>query len=486
MGAERQDAQLAAHRRRWVASFPPRRLRPRSATVWLKVLRPLSVDSIRWLHQVVWWGHGLLAFGLIVGDPAHQGVPLGFLAAEPAAAEPRRAGAAAGVALESGVQTVRDYTWRQLLQVDACTWCGKCQEVCPGLRHRLPALTARPGPGASDPQLLRTPGQRPTANAASLHGQLVQPDELWACCTCRACEDVCPVLRRAPAADHRPAPAPGRPGPGRRGAAGRPDELAALRQLVRPVAAQAVRLGQALDSAVQGRRKEEVEYLWFVGDYASYDQRAQEVTRRHRPSAARKRAWTWDCWCEKEQNAGNDVRRIGEEGLVRAAAREEPQGAVQAQVPEAGDHRSAHLQHAEERVRIGRRDETVTAAGGHRSSTTRELLDELLRQGALRPSQRAEPDRHLSRSVLPGSVQRRVRSAASRAAGLGVATGRDAAQPPQQFLLRSRRRPDLDEGRTGHRRAAGREPRPGSARRCPACSVWSSPARRTWSCSRTR
>jgi Fe-S oxidoreductase len=65
---------------------------------------------------------------------------------------------------------------------------------------------------------------------------------------------------------------------------------------------------------VKDARKEPVEYLWYVGDYASFDPRVQEVTR----SAARvfrEAGLDFGILFEAEQNAGNDVRRLGEEGL---------------------------------------------------------------------------------------------------------------------------------------------------------------------------
>jgi len=74
---------------------------------------------------------------------------------------------------------------------------------------------------------------------------------------------------------------------------------------------------QGLGFKIKDARKEPVEYLWLVGDYASYDPRVQEVTR----SAARvfeRAGLNFGILYEAEQNSGNDVRRIGEEGLFEA------------------------------------------------------------------------------------------------------------------------------------------------------------------------
>jgi Fe-S oxidoreductase len=71
---------------------------------------------------------------------------------------------------------------------------------------------------------------------------------------------------------------------------------------------------QGLGFPIKDARKQPVEYLWFVGDYASYHPRAQAATR----AAARvfqAAGLDFGILYEAEQNAGNDVRRVGEEGL---------------------------------------------------------------------------------------------------------------------------------------------------------------------------
>jgi Fe-S oxidoreductase len=69
-----------------------------------------------------------------------------------------------------------------------------------------------------------------------------------------------------------------------------------------------------LELEIKDARREPVEYLWYVGDYASFDPRVQEVTR----AAARmfqRAGLDFGILYDAEQNAGNDVRRLGEEGL---------------------------------------------------------------------------------------------------------------------------------------------------------------------------
>jgi Fe-S oxidoreductase len=71
---------------------------------------------------------------------------------------------------------------------------------------------------------------------------------------------------------------------------------------------------QELDFTIKDARKEPVEYLWYVGDYASYDPRIQNITRTT-ARVFQKAGLDFGILFEGERNSGNDVRRIGEEGL---------------------------------------------------------------------------------------------------------------------------------------------------------------------------
>ena len=212
-GPERQDAELQRIAEGG-AVFPAAIAAPVGHGL-AKALAPLPLDSIRLLHQLLWWAHALLAFGLIVSIPFTKAFHLISSPANMLFRHPAPAGRLPVVA-ESGVRTVRDYTWRQLLQVDACTWCGKCQEVCPGLQHRLSAVAPRFCAGRRLAVAAHQgEGQRRYAQPARLDhpgggtlGVLRVP---------RVRRHLSGA-RPASAADHRHAPPSGRPGASRRGA----------------------------------------------------------------------------------------------------------------------------------------------------------------------------------------------------------------------------------------------------------------------------
>jgi Fe-S oxidoreductase len=104
--------------------------------------------------------------------------------------------------LESfGAATVEDFTWKQLLDTDACTMCGRCTSVCPAHATGKPLdpreivlktgeVMARTGtppvstPIGMDPEI--------TVSADSLF-ERITPDEIWACTSCKACDEICPV-----------------------------------------------------------------------------------------------------------------------------------------------------------------------------------------------------------------------------------------------------------------------------------------------------
>ncbi len=272
-----------------------------------KLFAPLSLETVQSLHQVNWWVHALLAFGFIICIPFTKAFHLISSPLNMFFREPVPAGRLI-VTAESGVAKISDFTWRQLLQVDSCTWCGKCQEVCPAHATGF-TLSPRDVVQRLDGLLIRT-----AAGAQNVHGQVIAADALWACCTCRACEDICPVFIEHPRLlidMRRHLVDQGQVDEGLQ------DALMNLQRYGNSFGQSARKRAQwakTLEPAVKNANKEQVQYLWFVGDYASYDQRAQEPTR-----AVAKILQHLDLdvgiLYEKEQNAGNDVRRVGEEGL---------------------------------------------------------------------------------------------------------------------------------------------------------------------------
>ncbi len=96
-----------------------------------------------------------------------------------------------------GVKEISEYTWKQLLDLEACTNCGRCQDVCPAHLTQKPLSPRRMTQNLKDhlwregPKLLSVPPDQRQPEA--IMEKTVGEDELWACTNCMACEEVCPV-----------------------------------------------------------------------------------------------------------------------------------------------------------------------------------------------------------------------------------------------------------------------------------------------------
>ena len=224
-----------------------------------------------------------------------------------------------------GLRRIEDLSWKQLLELDGCTKCGRCHEVCPARSSGLPlsprdlvldlrehADSAHGARLPFDPRRARPLDGGP--RDGRLAGGVIAAETLWSCTTCLACVEVCPVgiehvpmivgMRRALIDD---------------GAVDKrlQDALAKISQHGNSFGAAARTRGKwtaSLPFPVKDARKEPVEYLWFVGDYASFDKRVQAATRA--AALVLQRAGVdYGILYDAERNSGNDVRRLGEEGL---------------------------------------------------------------------------------------------------------------------------------------------------------------------------
>jgi len=104
--------------------------------------------------------------------------------------------------LESfGASVVEDFTWKQLLDTDACTMCGRCTSVCPAHATGKPldpreivlktgeVMAATGSPQVSPP--LGVDGEI-KIGANSLF-ERITAEEIWSCTSCKACDEICPV-----------------------------------------------------------------------------------------------------------------------------------------------------------------------------------------------------------------------------------------------------------------------------------------------------
>lgn len=172
------------------------------------------------IYPTVWWVHQLATFGLIATLPYTKFL---HIVSSPTNIYFRRVGPVGAIpkieAIEEtevplGVGTIEQFTWKQLLDGDACTECGRCQTACPAYAAGQPLspkklvmdLRDRMGeyPGKlwkwQEPIVQRLPLLRSLAlgtgepSEKELVGEVILDETLWSCTTCRACEQQCPVL----------------------------------------------------------------------------------------------------------------------------------------------------------------------------------------------------------------------------------------------------------------------------------------------------
>lgn len=286
----------------WAAWSPVGKLLASVFTAW-------GDPTDRGLHMTIWITHTLIAFTFIASIPFTKLFhivavptniffrnikPAGELA--PARAEPA-----------TGVKAWHDFTWKQILDFEACTRCGRCQDNCPAFASGV-SLSPRNLMIKLEASLWKN------GNGTALQGDVIKPEELWACTTCRACSEVCPAfidhlstivdMRRYLVNE------------------GQMDNLLqkALSNLARygNSFGQSDRLrarwAQSIQPKIKDARKEAVDYLWFVGDYASYHANLTPDTLKT-AEVFQRAGLDFGILYEGERNAGNDLRRVGEEGL---------------------------------------------------------------------------------------------------------------------------------------------------------------------------
>ncbi len=291
----------------------------------------IGPSSAASLHEVMFWLHIGLGLFFIAYLPYSKAMHVFTSAASLIAADQgptRSLPAPEQGAPHVGYATLRDLTWRDLLGLDACTKCGRCHEVCPirtaggPLSPRDLILDVRQwvDRACSNLKLLDSEhrpipgGPLAGPGAHYIAGDVIAQETLWSCTTCMACVEICPVgivhvptivqLRRSlvERGEIEPTLQQALQNIGQlRNAFGQPSR-------VRP------RWTKDLGFPIKDAREQPVQYLWFVGDTASFDPQAQAGTK----ALARllhKADVDFGLLYQDEWNAGNDVRRVGEETL---------------------------------------------------------------------------------------------------------------------------------------------------------------------------
>ena len=185
-----------------------------------------STGSVHMIERICWWFHfvGIVVFLNYVPYSKHWHIIMSFpnvyytplkpkgsfenldyvttevkLMMDPAAQPPDGYEPPTGF----GAKDVQDLTWKNLMDAYTCTECGRCSSVCPAnqtgklLSPRKVMMDTRDrleevGNGVDAAKKAVTPVEGRFEDGKDLHSY-ISTEELWACTTCNACAEACPV-----------------------------------------------------------------------------------------------------------------------------------------------------------------------------------------------------------------------------------------------------------------------------------------------------
>jgi Fe-S oxidoreductase len=291
----------------------------------LMISHGLDIQGIVTYYRVLWWFHALLAFTAVASIPYTKLFHLitsplnalfGHLRPKGQLSTPfdlKELLASGNFDVKVGAAAITDFSWQQRLTFDSCTSCGRCTDACPA--------TAA-GTLLSPMHLILKLRDVMLRQKGIDGGQLVVPDvvnpeELWACTTCRACVNECPVL-----IDHVDAIVDMRRhlvGEGKLDR-GKRDLLTNLNNVSNPyglLPADRLKWGEGLDVKTV-KEQPEFDLLYWVGCSGSYDPRNQKVSRAI--VKILKAAGIRFSILGNEEKCNCEVaRRLGEEGRFQQA-----------------------------------------------------------------------------------------------------------------------------------------------------------------------
>jgi Fe-S oxidoreductase/nitrate reductase gamma subunit len=348
----------------------------------------LTDERARQAHFLMWWFHTLTVYAFVALFPYTKffhifSSPLNLFfsrTSRPKGALPYIGDieklVEAGEEFSLGLGSLKDYSWKNLLDLDACTQCGRCQEVCPAyisgkplspkwviLDTRNHAFALQAQPQTSPTSIFSAPAQAldahlmsnvtlpfnsltPTETGyhsagpyrakntkvqsavrtlggdpdAKIAGDVMDPDVFWSCNTCFACVEACPV-----GINHV-------------------DQIVGNRRHMTMMEGQIPHEAQATLRSLESRANpygppedrikwlgdlnvkvlqpgDSVDYLYWVGCVSAYDPRKQKIARSL-VSIMEKAGLSFGILGSVEGCTGDPARRLGEENLFQTLAKQ--------------------------------------------------------------------------------------------------------------------------------------------------------------------
>jgi len=246
-----------------------------------------------------------------------------------------------------GINHIHQLNWKQGLDLYTCTECGRCKEVCPAYTTDKPLnlhdfndklkiellenadniikkakLLATIRQSEDSEQIEKNREERTALNSEKkLIGEVIAEDTLWACTTCRACEEVCPVT-----IEHVPRIIAMRQGQTLMAEA-YPKELnTAMKGIERNGNPWGIGYDKRADWAVGLDIKmmaddSNVDYLLWVGCAGSFDDRSKKVSKSL-VGILQKAGISFAILGVEEKCTGDFARKVGNEMLFQMMAKE--------------------------------------------------------------------------------------------------------------------------------------------------------------------
>ncbi|GAW31532.1 putative iron-sulfur-binding reductase [Carboxydocella sp. JDF658] len=168
-----------------------------------KSFSQMAETAQRNLHQVIWWIHLLLTFGFIAYIPHSKLFHIITGSLNQYLAKDKAAQALVPLNLEDenieqfGIADIQQFTWKQLMDGDACIRCGRCQDNCPAHLTQKPLSPKKFTQDLKNHLYERVEKFRQTneeIGGLALVPEVIEEDVVWSCTTCRSCEEQCPVF----------------------------------------------------------------------------------------------------------------------------------------------------------------------------------------------------------------------------------------------------------------------------------------------------
>lgn len=272
------------------------------------------------LVKLLWWIHIINVFIFIAYVPRSKYIHMIFGPINIAFRNHKTYAIVKPIDIENaevfGAAHHKDFTWKDLFDGFACLDCGRCQDYCPAyatekaLSPRDIMINLRKSMLAEQ-KVMRGVQE---GDSSPLMGDIFTPEEIWACTTCGACQEVCPVKN-----EHVPKIIQLRQGQVLMEAKF-PNEL---KNAFKGWQTNANPWGMGANNRLNWAEGLEIpkiednpdaEYLLYLGCAAAFDDRAQKISRVL-IQFLQQQGISFALLGENEQCCGETARRLGEEGV---------------------------------------------------------------------------------------------------------------------------------------------------------------------------